>query len=238
MKPLRLAALAAMMVAAVAVVTWVAGPVEVNEPRFSLDLDLEPPELAEPAEEEEFDCESAGLGCERETEASDAATVGAIVFLAVLLAGLVWLAVRVIRKIVAWTSDVRLPIPMDETVDAEIREALRKASEQAAQDIEGVASGQAGNAVVASWVRLERAAERVGTPRHASATPTEFTVELLREHDADPRAVATLLELYHQARFATQPLPESAGGTAAEALRNIAGSLSGAASSTAAGEAS
>lgn len=226
MKSARLAVLAALAVALVAAVTWVAGPVEVADPRFSLDLGFEPPDLVE-TEEEEPDCEENGLGCEVEPgPVSDAATVGVLVFTLVVLAGLTWLAVRVIRKIARKVQDVRLPIPMEETVDAQIREALRDASQQAAQSIEAVPSGDATDAVVACWVLLEQTAERVGSPRASAATPTEFTVALLRGHDADPRAVGTLLDLYHQARFGTSPLPESASGSAAEALRRIAASLS------------
>lgn len=229
MKPVRLALLAALAVVAVATATWVAGPVAVTDPRFSLELDLEAPDLAEQEEQEEPDCEENGLGCEGESDSSDAATVGVLVFTFALLLGLVWLAVKLLRKIIGWAQDVRLPLPMDESVDAQIRAALREASEQAARDVEGVPPGEATDAVVACWVRLEQTVERVGTPRAAAATPTEFTVDLLREHDADPRAVATLLDLYHQARFGTSELPESASSTAAGALRNIAQSLSGAA---------
>lgn len=229
MKSARLALLAALAVALVAAVTWVAGPVEVADPRFAIELDFTALDPAGPEEPEEPDCERNGLGCEQEPgPVSDAVSAGMLVFTIVLLAGLVWLAVRVIRRLARRMQDVRLPIPMDETVDAQIREALRDASQRAAQDIETVQSGDATDAVVACWVLLEQTAERVGTPRAASATPTEFTVRLLREHDADPRAVATLLDLYHEARFGTSPLPESASAGAAEALRRIADSLSGA----------
>lgn len=239
MKSARLAVLAALAVVAVAAATWVAGPVDVGDPRFSLELGFDPPDLEDPEEPEEPDCEENGLGCEQASgAASDAVTIGALMLTIALAALLAWLAAKVIRKLAGWVRETRLPIPRDETIDAHIREALRGASQRAAREIETVPSGEATDAVVACWVLLEHSAERVGTPRAASATPTEFTVELLREHDADPRAVATLLDLYHAARFGTSPLPESASGTAADALWRIADSLAGAEVSSSAEEAS
>ncbi|HEX6195391.1 MAG TPA: DUF4129 domain-containing protein [Jiangellaceae bacterium] len=229
MKPVRLAVLAALVVVAVAAIAWVAGPVDVGHPRFSLGLNFDV-ELPEQQEQDEDLCEESGLGCAEEQPGavSDAVSVGTFVFALALLGVVAWLVGRLFRKLIRELRDVRLPIPMDETVDAHIREALRDASQEAAKNVEGVPAGDATDAVVASWVLLERAAERVGTPRAAAATPTEFTVHLLREHDADPRAVSTLLDLYHQARFGPAPLPDSAAETAADALRTIANSLSGA----------
>lgn len=63
-----------------------------------------------------------------------------------------------------------------------------------------------GDAVIAAWVALERAAERTGVPREPAQTPTEFTVAVLGETRADPDATRALLDLYLRARFSEHPL--------------------------------
>src|SRR5665647_2249174 len=57
------------------------------------------------------------------------------------------------------------------------------------------------DAVIAAWVRLEKAAARSGVLRDPAATPTEFTVKVLDRAPVDPEATRTLLGLYLRARF-------------------------------------
>jgi len=63
-----------------------------------------------------------------------------------------------------------------------------------------------GDAVIAAWVALERAAEQTGVERAPAATPTEFTVAVLDATSVDPTAIRALLELYLAARFSAHPL--------------------------------
>ncbi|WP_053205864.1 DUF4129 domain-containing protein [Jiangella muralis] len=81
---------------------------------------------------------------------------------------------------------------------------LREGARSAATALAGPAPDAAA-AVVAAWLALESAAAGSGAPRDPAQTPTEFTAALLRRHHADEDAVATLLGLYHRARFAARP---------------------------------
>lgn len=78
-----------------------------------------------------------------------------------------------------------------------------------------------GDAVIACWVRLERAAEATGRPRHPAATPTEFTADLLVAGIGQEAAVRELLGLYHGARFGSHPLPPGAAARAVACLEAI-----------------
>lgn len=57
------------------------------------------------------------------------------------------------------------------------------------------------DAIVAAWLALEESAADSGVPRAPAATPTEFTVDVLRRTTADPASTNGLLRLYHRARF-------------------------------------
>jgi hypothetical protein len=78
-----------------------------------------------------------------------------------------------------------------------------------------------GDAVVAAWVALERAAERTGVPRDPAQTPTEFTVAVLDETRADPAATRALLGLYLRARFSEHPLTPSDVADASTYLQTL-----------------
>jgi hypothetical protein len=81
------------------------------------------------------------------------------------------------------------------------------------------------DAVVAAWVVLERAAERSGTARQPSDTPTEFTVAVLDRTEVDPAAIRALLGLYLRARFSEEPVTRDDVATATEAVRRLASGL-------------
>ncbi|GAB3871139.1 hypothetical protein GCM10029964_006910 [Kibdelosporangium lantanae] len=61
--------------------------------------------------------------------------------------------------------------------------------------------GPPGDAVIAAWVQLERDAAARGTERKPHQTPSEFTADVLANHDTDPTALRQLRTLYHRARF-------------------------------------
>lgn len=109
---------------------------------------------------------------------------------------------------------------LDESV-----EELRDGARSAASMLSGPAP-DAAEAVVAAWLALEAAAAGTGAPRSPVQTPSEFTAALLRRHHADPDAVATLLRLYHRARFAVRPdLGDHDVEAARQALGVIVGTL-------------
>lgn len=82
-----------------------------------------------------------------------------------------------------------------------------------------------GDAVVAAWLALERAAGRGGIPRGASQTATEFTLALLDRTPADPGAARTLLGLYHRARFSDHEVRPADVAAARAALEVLARAL-------------
>jgi hypothetical protein len=81
------------------------------------------------------------------------------------------------------------------------------------------------DAVIAAWVALEDAAGRSGIVRHPASTPTEFTVQVLDRTAADRGATRTLLALYLQARFGSDPMTPEDVRAATEAVRVLTADL-------------
>ena len=76
-------------------------------------------------------------------------------------------------------------------------------------------------AVIACWVRLERAAAAAGTPRHPGDSPTDLVGRLLAEQRVDARVLAALLEVYRQARYATHTVDDQMRTRARSALERL-----------------
>jgi len=143
-------------------------------------------------------------------------------FLALLLLGL-WLVAGVVRLVVLRLArelpDKQLVLELDPLSVAEAgREAMRRDRElyDAA-----LAESDVRNGIVACWVLLEETAAKVGIPRLPAETATELVVRFLHALDVDPRPVATLARLYHEARFSTHELPGDARTRAEQALADI-----------------
>ncbi|HET6668167.1 MAG TPA: DUF4129 domain-containing protein [Intrasporangium sp.] len=106
------------------------------------------------------------------------------------------------------------PVPEPETArDVLVREEERQR--------DALAGGEARDGIVACWVVFEDAAADAGLPRRVSETPTEFVVHLLHALDVDPRPVAVLAGLYHEARFSSHRMPDDSRARAEEALAAI-----------------
>jgi len=145
-----------------------------------------------------------------------------VFFLALLLLGL-WLvagAVRLAaRRLARELPDKQLVLELDPLSVAEAgREAMRRDRElyDAA-----LAESDVRNGIVACWVLLEETAEKVGIPRLPAETATELVVRFLHTLDVDPRPVAALARLYHEARFSSHELPADARTRAEQALADI-----------------
>jgi uncharacterized protein DUF4129 len=143
-------------------------------------------------------------------------------FLALLLLGL-WLGAGAVRLVVLRLArelpDKQLVLELDPLSVAEAgREALRRDRElyDAA-----LAESDVRNGIVACWVLLEETAAKVGIPRLPAETATELVVRFLHTLDVDPRPVARLARLYHEARFSTHELPTDARPQAERALADI-----------------
>jgi hypothetical protein len=82
-------------------------------------------------------------------------------------------------------------------------------------------------AVIACWVRLERAAAAAGTPRLVGDSPTELVTRLLSAHQVSRPTLEGLAEVYREARYATHPVGERSRQDALAALRQIRAELAG-----------
>jgi hypothetical protein len=82
-------------------------------------------------------------------------------------------------------------------------------------------------AVIACWVRLERAAAAAGTPRLVGDSPTELVTRLLSAHQVSRPTLEGFAEVYREARYATHTVGERDRHDAITALRQIRAELSG-----------
>lgn len=145
-----------------------------------------------------------------------------------LLLGAVWVAVLALRKLAARLvredPKEEPDIDLGGAPDAEVaREALTRDRER---HEEALAEADIRNGIVACWVLLEEAAAEAGFPRRPSETPTEFVIHVLHSLDVDPRPVAELAGLYHEARFSSHRLSEGSRARAEVALAGIHSGLS------------
>ena len=88
-----------------------------------------------------------------------------------------------------------------------------------------VTEGEPRNAIVECWHRFETQAVRAGVDRRAWQTTAEFVLGVLDLVGADRGAVATLADLYREARFSDHPMTEEHRREAIEALDAIHRSL-------------
>jgi len=145
-----------------------------------------------------------------------------VFFLALLLLG-IWLAAGAVRLVVLRLGrelpDKQLVLELDPLSVAEAgREAMRRDRELYDAALAG---SDVRNGIVACWVLLEETAAKAGIPRLPSETATELVVRFLHTLDVDPRPVATLAGLYHEARFSSHELPADARTRAEQALAGI-----------------
>ncbi|MFI9011924.1 DUF4129 domain-containing protein [Actinosynnema sp. NPDC053489] len=97
---------------------------------------------------------------------------------------------------------------------------VRRAAEALAE-LRGHVNGPPGDAVIAAWLSLERAAQDSGAPRQGHQTATEFTGDLLRRYHVDEDAAGTLRRTYQRARFGAVEVTADDARTATEALARI-----------------
>ena len=120
--------------------------------------------------------------------------------LALLLAVVVVLAIRVIRR-------RRRAAPPESARTAPDRALLtdRRAARQARM----VREGSPREAIIATWLDLERLVATAGVPRRPSETSSELVVRVLDDREVPAAALTDLAALFREARFSTHELTEA-----------------------------
>jgi hypothetical protein len=94
------------------------------------------------------------------------------------------------------------------------------------EGLRAVERGTPSDAVIACWVGLEDAAEAAGVPRNEAETPAEFTVRVLALDEVSAPDLATLADLYREARYSAHTSSEEARAEARAALTRLRAELS------------
>ena len=137
-----------------------------------------------------------------ETQTTDPAKVWWVlggIALALLLAVVV-LAIRVNRR-------RRRAAPPESAREAPDRALLtdRRAARQARM----VREGSPREAIIATWLDLERLVAAAGVPRRPSETSSELVVRVLDDREVPAAALTDLAALFREARFSTHELTEA-----------------------------
>ncbi|MFJ6669738.1 DUF4129 domain-containing protein [Actinosynnema sp. NPDC091369] len=146
-----------------------------------------------------------------------------IVFIAVAVVGMLWLLISlgVFQRRRRRGAGVTVDAPDLPEEHAKPPAILVRRAAEALDELRGNADGPPGDAVIAAWLSLERAARDSGVPRAGHQTATEFTGDLLRRYRVDEHATGTLRRVYQRARFGTAEVTAADARTAADALEHI-----------------
>ena len=137
-----------------------------------------------------------------ETQAADPAKVWRVLggIALTLLLAVVVLAIRVNRR-------RRRAAPPESAREAPDRALLtdRRAARQARM----VREGSPREAIIATWLDLERLVATAGVPRRPSETSSELVVRVLDDREVPAAALTDLAALFREARFSTHELTEA-----------------------------
>lgn len=138
-----------------------------------------------------------------ETQAADLAKVWWVlggIALTLLLAVVVVLAIRANRR-------RRRAAPPESAREAPDRALLtdRRAAHQARM----LREGSPREAIIATWLDLERLVAAAGVPRRPSETSSELVVRVLDDREVPAAALTDLAALFREARFSTHELTEA-----------------------------
>lgn len=207
------------------VVAWVAAvtdPEIARVPPPSFDVDVpdgaaRPSELTSPRSPVVADTRGGGILRVLALVATAVLLVG---LLAVLLA-LVWQAVR--DQVTVRRTGSQKVTGRPATPDAEpVRAAVAAGLEELALD-----GADPRSAVIACWLRLERAAASAGTPRERSDTPGDLVARMLAQHRVSGPVLDRLAEVYRRARYAPAEVGEAMREEARAALHQLHAELTG-----------
>jgi hypothetical protein len=105
------------------------------------------------------------------------------------------------------------------------RTKAERLAEALDEGLQAVERGTPSDAVIACWVALEDAAEAAGVLRNEAETPAEFTVRVLAVDAVSAPDLATLADLYREARYSSHVSSEEARAEARAALTRLRADL-------------
>jgi hypothetical protein len=101
----------------------------------------------------------------------------------------------------------------------QLAEDLATALDDALDDLHAEADPR--RAIIAAYARLERVLAANGVARHASETPDEYLVRVLRDLELRPEAISRLTELFAQAKFSNHDVDSTMKESAIDALEQV-----------------
>ena len=147
-------------------------------------------------------------------------TTVALLLCVLLVAAIVLPLLWMLLKNVISIRSGQLPVERSGTETAAQREDVVAALDAGIEELSD-ADRDPRRAVIACWVRLERAAADAGTPRQPGDTSTDLVLRLLHGHRVDRRVLDEFAEIYREARYATHPVEEHMRIQAQTALRHL-----------------
>ena len=142
----------------------------------------------------------------------------------IALAGVLWFAMRALRRFLADSDPQPLgpaleaTAPVPEAESAQSR-ALSAQIGLALGDLEGADDPR--SAIMACWLHLEAAAATSGIERLLTETSGEFVRKVLGGHDGASIALDRLHRLYLRARFSAVPVGDAERDAARDALERL-----------------
>jgi hypothetical protein len=155
-----------------------------------------------------------------------------VVGAAVVLVG-TWQAVKLLRRLMRLRFDRSAGLREGAAYDAgegtgedaETSLRHRVADELAALSAELDTGADAREAVIACYVRMERALADAGSPKRPDESPLELLDRVLGEQDVPAADARRLTDLFSEARFSTHPVTDGMRDAARRSLAAIAGAL-------------
>ncbi|MEV6965639.1 DUF4129 domain-containing protein [Hamadaea sp. NPDC051192] len=135
--------------------------------------------------------------------------------LLLVVAIVVLLVVLMIRGVAQ--RRVRFDAPGVRPTRRQTTEELLAAVDQGLVELDD--DGDPRRAVIACWVRLERAAEAAGVPRKPGDTSTDLVVRLLDSRAINPTVLNDFAAVYREARYSPHPVTTATRDDARAALR-------------------
>lgn len=165
--------------------------------------------------------------------ADDAAGAGIPDAVAVVLAGLAFLALLGLLLVLLWRAvqdqmTLRHTGPSTKPRKTALGTEPIRAAVAAGLDELDIDGADPRAAVIACWLRLEQAAAAAGTPRVPSDSPGDLVARMLAAHQVSGQVLDRLAQVYRQARYAPHEIGEATRDEARAALRRLHAELAAA----------